>query len=333
MTDGVVIRPGRDDDADDLIALIGACWAEYPGCVMDVDAEVPELRALASYYGAAGGALWVAEHAGRVAGMAAAKPADYRDWEICKVYLDAGQRGTTLAHDLLAGAEDHARHAGAERLFLWTDTRFTRAHAFYAKRSYLRRGPIRALHDLSNSLEYCYAKPAKGLVVEALDAAAAATAERRLAGILTDSVGAGAANPMPRALRTEGVAAYWRSVSTQVALGSRVLLAAWHDGTLVGSAQLDIETPESERHRAGVTSLIVDPEADGVAVATALLRQAETEARLAGRELLTFGVRAGDAAEAVCRSLGYAEAGRVPGYERDAHGQPRDRITFWKAIA
>jgi hypothetical protein len=43
-----VIRPGRDSDAAGFIALIGACWAEYPGCVLDVDGELPELRALAT---------------------------------------------------------------------------------------------------------------------------------------------------------------------------------------------------------------------------------------------------------------------------------------------
>ena len=74
MTLPPVLRAGRDDDADAFIALIGACWAEYPGCVMDVDGEVPELRALASYYAEQGGALWVAEAGGRVVGMVATRP-------------------------------------------------------------------------------------------------------------------------------------------------------------------------------------------------------------------------------------------------------------------
>ena len=333
MTAGVVIRPGRDDDAEGFIALIGACWAEYPGCVLDVDGEVPELRALAAHYAAAGGALWVAEQTGRVAGMAATKPAGDRAWEICKVYLDATLRGTSLAHDLLEMAEDHARQAGAERFFLWTDTRFTRAHAFYARRSYVRCGPIRALNDLSNSLEYRYAKPARGIAVQALDAAGAATAERRLAAIVTACVGAGDANPLSVPIEASLVEAYWRSVSGLVAQGSRLLLAAWDDGDLVGSVQLDVGTPEYERHRAEVIALFVDPAAQGAPVMNALLRHAETSARLAGRRLLTLGVRAGSASEDACRADGYREGGRIPGYERSAQGGPEDRITFWKAIA
>ena len=42
------IRPGRDEDASGFIRLIGDAWAEYPNCVLDVDGEVPELRALAT---------------------------------------------------------------------------------------------------------------------------------------------------------------------------------------------------------------------------------------------------------------------------------------------
>src|ERR1700733_5019457 len=52
----VALRPGRDADADGFVALIGACWDQYPGIVLDVDAEMPELRALASHYANKGGA-------------------------------------------------------------------------------------------------------------------------------------------------------------------------------------------------------------------------------------------------------------------------------------
>ena len=68
MTAEATIRPGRDEDAEGFIALIGTAWAEYPGCVMDVDAEMPEMRALATYFEKAGGALWAAEaNEGRIA--------------------------------------------------------------------------------------------------------------------------------------------------------------------------------------------------------------------------------------------------------------------------
>ncbi len=153
-----VLRAGRDEDAAGFIALIGACWAEYPGCVMDVDGEVPELRALASYYASKGGALWAAEADGVVVGMVGTRPLEDGIWEICKMYVAATVRGGGLASALIDVAEAYARAAGATRMVLWTDTRFERAHRFYEKRGYVRRGPERVLNDLSRSVEYHYVK-------------------------------------------------------------------------------------------------------------------------------------------------------------------------------
>jgi len=154
-----VLRAGRDEDAAEFIALIGACWAEYPGCVMDVDGEVPELRALASYYAKHNGTLWVAEVPGRVVGMVGTRPLGDGAWEICKMYVSADCRGGGVAGALIDAAEAYARAAGARQMQLWTDTRFERAHRFYEKRGYVRQAPLRMLNDLSNSVEYYYVKP------------------------------------------------------------------------------------------------------------------------------------------------------------------------------
>jgi GNAT superfamily N-acetyltransferase len=153
-----VLRAGRDVDAPGIIALVGACWAEYPGCVMDVDGEVPELRALATYYADQDGALWVAEVGGDVVGMVGTRPLPDGAWEICKMYVAASQRGGGLAQALIDAAEGYARERGAGVMKLWTDTRFERAHRFYEKHGYVRQPGLRELHDLSNSFEYHYIK-------------------------------------------------------------------------------------------------------------------------------------------------------------------------------
>ena len=151
----IEVRPGRDTDAAGFIALIARCWADYPGVVLHVDEEAPELRALASYYRERGGAVWVA---GDVQGMIAVKPSGAGMWEICKVYVHPDLHGTGLAHRLMDVAEGHAARAGATGLELWTDTRFDRAHRFYAKRGYVR-GVVRALYDLCDSSEWQYSSP------------------------------------------------------------------------------------------------------------------------------------------------------------------------------
>lgn len=175
--DAWTIRAAIDADAPAIIALIAACWSAYQGIRMDVDGEMPELHTLATYYAGQAGAVWVAEAAGRIVGIIAVRPHDGTAWEICRLYADPPRHGSGLGRALLDLAERHAMQAGAQRLVLFTDTRFLRAHRFYEKQSYVRFGSIRVLHDLSNSLEFGYAKPANGL--EQLDTAGGGGAELR----------------------------------------------------------------------------------------------------------------------------------------------------------
>ncbi len=272
----LVIRPGRDADADSFIALIDACWAEYPGIILDVDNEMPELRALATYYTNRGGALWAAEADRHIVGMVAAIPHDPATWEICRVYTLPSLHGSGLGHQLLDAAESHARAAGAARLILWSDTRFDRAHRFYEKRSYVRHGPIRVLHDISNSLEFGYGKPLNG--IELLDAAAAASAERRLADILCACVDAGASVSYLPPLAPNIAHGFWKRAAADVAAGTRVLLAAWNDGALAGTVMLEFASAPNQPHRAEVQKLLVHPSSRRLGLARALMQRAETGA-------------------------------------------------------
>ena len=150
-----MIRPGRDGDAAGFIALIGRCWADYPGVVLHVDAEAPELRALASYYAGLGGGLWVW---GDVEAMVGVRPRDGGLWELCKVYVHPARHGTGVAQRMVGVAEGYAQVRGAARMELWTDTRFERAHRFYEKLGFVRGGEPRALGDLCGSWEYHYSR-------------------------------------------------------------------------------------------------------------------------------------------------------------------------------
>jgi len=327
------LREGRDADAEGFIALIGACWAEYPGLILDVDGEAPELRALASWFREQGGMLCAAERDGRIIGMVGTRPLkEDAAWEICRMYVDGSTRGEGLAAALLGAVEEHARGAGAERLVLWTDTRFTRAHGFYEKHGYVRQGSIRILDDLSNSLEFRYAKPARGLVVEALDAAAAASAERRLSEILIACVAEGASLEFLPPLPRERALGFWKVASAAVAAGSRVVLVAWLDGRLAGTVTLDLVTSENQPHVAGMQKLMVDPPARRAGIGRALLRRAEQAARAHGRRLALLDTRRGSAAEALYRSEGWTELGGIPGFELDGTRQPQETVFFWKAL-
>ncbi len=326
------VRAGRDSDADAFIALIWSCWSRYPGIRLDVDGEMPELRALASYYGAKGGKLWAAEAEGRLVGMIATRPLDAGEasgaWEICRVYVDPALHGAGLGHALLDLAETHAIDVGASRLVLWTDTRFDRAHRFYEKRSYVRSGPVRVLHDISNSLEYAYAKPVDG--IEVLDAAGALSAVPRLSAILIACVEAGTGVAFLPPLAPETAHDFWRETARGVAAGRDILLAGWAGGVLAGTVTVIFATAQTQAHRADVRTLLIDPGADRIALAAPLLSRVEIEARRVGRSLLLLETRAGDPAERLCRSGGWREVGRIPGYALRPDGTFGDAYLFWK---
>jgi ribosomal protein S18 acetylase RimI-like enzyme len=275
----------------------------------------------------------VAEEAGTVVGMAAVHPLPGTpDWEICRVYVAANQRGTGIAATLMATAEAHARAAGAEVIRLWSDTRFTRAHTFYAKLGYVRQGPIRVLNDLSNSLEFPFIKPVRGVAVHMLDASAAEHAERPLADILMACVEAGASVSFLPPLNADVAQGFWRRSLADIALDRKAIWVAWVDGVLVGTVTLDLAMPPNQPHRAEVAKLLVHPEARRRGVGQALMAALEAEAMQRGRRLLTLDTRADDAGEALYRSLGWQEAGRIPGFALNADGSAAATIFFYKQI-
>jgi len=164
------VRAVRDDDAEALQQLIRTTWSEYPGCVLDVDAEEPWLRAPARAYDAAGKRFWVVEGdravrgGDRTAGDGAAtvlacvglRPdEDAEDaFELKSLYVAAEARRSGLGRALTRLVERQAREDGRPKGRLWTDTRFHDAHRLYERLGWTRTGAQRDLHDLSNTTEY-----------------------------------------------------------------------------------------------------------------------------------------------------------------------------------
>ena len=158
MIDDIEIRPATDADGDGLAALIRDCFAEYPGCVFARAAEMPELDAVASHFAALEGRIWVAENGVRLVGSLGVRPRADRVVELVKVYVAEECRGSGLAQRLLAHGLAFAATRGARRVELWSDTRFTRGHGFYAKEGFTATGETRFLADLSDTWEYRFVR-------------------------------------------------------------------------------------------------------------------------------------------------------------------------------
>ncbi len=154
------LRAARDADSPAIVAHIAAIWAEYPGCVMDLDEE-SDLKAVATSYAAEGGAIWIAEDAaGKLAATVAISPCEAAPGgvKLGRLYVANWARRKGLAAKLLDFAERAARARGASFMELWSDTRFKEAHEFYAARGYTRLAGERALRDASDSYEFHYRK-------------------------------------------------------------------------------------------------------------------------------------------------------------------------------
>ena len=160
MRPDLTLRAVRDTDAEQLVALVGAAYAEHPGCVLDLPGVDADLQAPATTAAERAGPWWVLEHAEVVvATVGAGALDDTGTIELKRLYLDAAWRGQGLAGELVRHVEAHARTRGARRVELWSDTRFAAAHHRYARLGYRPTGETRELHDPSQTTEYRFVKP------------------------------------------------------------------------------------------------------------------------------------------------------------------------------
>jgi putative acetyltransferase len=155
----LTVRSAVDSDADDLVTLVGSCFAEYEGCVLDTEHEMTHLLDVASHFAAAGGGAWVAEALRSVVGSVACRPSDGAGGlELQMLYVLAPWRRRGLGSRLVGVVEDEGRKRGARFVELWSDTRFTDAHRLYLSLGYHQLPDVRELHDLSATREYRFRK-------------------------------------------------------------------------------------------------------------------------------------------------------------------------------
>lgn len=122
---------------------------------------------------------------------------------------------------------------------------------------------------------------------------------------------------------------YWRDkVLPGVASGGVLLLAARSAGALVGTVQLDHDTPGNQQHRAEVRKLLVPPAARRRGIGRALMVAAQEHARGLQRTLLTLDTRTGSEAEPLYAAMGFQQAGVIPYYCRDALEERFDSTTL-----
>lgn len=172
------------------------------------------------------------------------------------------------------------------------------------------------------------------LAISPLSAAEAADHVAALGALLHACVHDGASIGFVLPFSVAESEAYWRrKVLPRVQDGNVILLVARLDGRIVGSVQLDHDTPPNQPHRAEVRKLLVHPDCRRQGIAKALMAAIEHRAAELGRSLLTLDTRTGDHAEPLYAALGYRVAGIIPGYCRDPFEAKLDPTTvMYKAL-
>lgn len=159
---GLRPRPVRDRDAGALIALVGAVYAEYEGCVLDLAGVDADLVAPRASIEAKRGDLWVVEdshdHVVATCGWAPSEVTGDTAVELKRLYVRADRRGSGLGTWLVGQVEQVARERGASVVELWSDSRFVDAHRLYERLGYAATGTVRELNDPSETTEYHFLK-------------------------------------------------------------------------------------------------------------------------------------------------------------------------------
>lgn len=154
----IEIRDATDDDGEALLLVLGAAFSEYPPCLME-RGEYPELARPRTSFTERGGLLWVVEDHFGVVGCAGVTPSVEADLcELKKLYLLPRARGRGVAGQLVKLAECFAVSLGRSRVHLYSDARFVHAHRRYEQLGYKRLDDVRALGDVSQSIELHFEK-------------------------------------------------------------------------------------------------------------------------------------------------------------------------------
>jgi GNAT superfamily N-acetyltransferase len=153
-----------------------------------------------------------------------------------------------------------------------------------------------------------------------------------LADLLIDCVEHGASVSFMSPLSLDKASAFWYRAAAATARGERALLVAEEAGGIIGTAQLILDLPENQPHRADLAKMLVHRRARRRGVGAAILRAAEQVARELGKSLLVLDTASADAERLYAR-LGWVRVGVVPDYALLPQGGLCATTFFYRRIS
>jgi acetyltransferase len=165
-----------------------------------------------------------------------------------------------------------------------------------------------------------------------LDINTAKNALPDLINLMIDSIEDGASIGFLLPLQTEEVHTYWQKRLDVIAEGNCVLVAAYVDGVLAGSAQLALEPRANGSHRAEVQKVMVHTAYRRRGIARQLMEALEAAACEHQRSLLVLDTRERDASNDLYLALDYVHAGTIPQYCRNNDGTLAATVLYYKIL-
>jgi GNAT superfamily N-acetyltransferase len=153
-----------------------------------------------------------------------------------------------------------------------------------------------------------------------------------LARVLADCVEGGASVGYMTPFSHAEARTVFEEYAREAAEGRRIILGAFLDGELVGTAQLVVGLPPNQPHRADVARVLVHRAARRRGIARRLMEQLEQEARAEGKTLLVLDAVAGGDAARLYERLGWNAVGVIPGFAVYPDGRLCDTTFFWKTV-
>jgi ribosomal protein S18 acetylase RimI-like enzyme len=153
-----------------------------------------------------------------------------------------------------------------------------------------------------------------------------------LCALLRDAIESGASVGFLQPVNDAELAAFWRSVVTDVRRERRVVLVAREAGRIVGTVQLEFAAKPNASHRAELQKLLVLRSHRGRGLGAALLAAAEQAAAARGRSLLVLDTSVTGNALGLYARCGYTRAGVIPRYAQDPDGPLIDTAIYYKEL-
>ena len=154
--------PIEPPDLPHVYALIAACYEQF-GFTLNLEDECEQhLKDPRAYFRAHGGDYWVVRDGAGIPRATAALflhdpdgPGTAPLAELKSMYVDIALRRRGVGRSLTLMVIEEARRRGCAEMELWSDTRFTPAHAMYESLGFHRCGR-RDIADSNNSSEFGY---------------------------------------------------------------------------------------------------------------------------------------------------------------------------------